>query len=290
MITGLSNNVGSSKAKNWEIPLKSISFIEDLSSCRITYLRRAEVKFNKRNINAVVKMLKDTEHCTGRKHLMAEICILKELDHVNVISMIGCCTIEGLPLHSELITYGKQIACGLAFLEEKECVVRALSATNIQIGDDKVCKIAELGYSTSVMTSDEFESIESNRLPLRWMALESLLDCFYTTKSDTWSYGIVLWEIFNFGKKRVKCHTHRMKDNDIVHEIQDGYRMQKPRHCHVKIYTLMYQCWEQDPSSRPSYAQIINTLENVSGSNSDNDEEEDPVYVNIVGNSLQNIC
>uniref|UniRef100_A0ABM0MW90 Tyrosine-protein kinase receptor Tie-1-like n=1 Tax=Saccoglossus kowalevskii TaxID=10224 RepID=A0ABM0MW90_SACKO len=128
---------------------------------------------------------------------------------------------------AEFIRFGTQIANGLIFLEEKECVIRTLAAKNIQIGHNAVCKISDLGFSTTVMTSNKFEIYTSGRLPLRWMALESLLDCFYTTKSDTWCYGIVLWEIFNYGDTPYPG----MDAGDILYELQQGYRMSKPSNC-----------------------------------------------------------
>ncbi|XP_077870198.1 tyrosine-protein kinase receptor Tie-1-like [Saccoglossus kowalevskii] len=127
----------------------------------------------------------------------------------------------------EFINYGMQIANGMDFLDKEEIVLRTLTSRSIYIGYNKECKVTDLGLSTAVMSLAEFELVTRGRLPVRWMALESLLDCFYTTKSDTWSFGIVLWEIFSFG-----CVPYAgLSPNELTHQLQSGYRIPKPLHC-----------------------------------------------------------
>ncbi|XP_077870154.1 tyrosine-protein kinase-like [Saccoglossus kowalevskii] len=297
---------------DWEIKSTSITHVEHLWSGPFTHVMKSIMSHNGRIEYAIGKLLKDGISMDGRQCFLKEISYLKSIKHSNIIAMRGCCTLQepmcvlleecpygtlrdylqnskanyDCPFGEEFIIFGIQIANGLNYLVAKECVVRTLAARNIYLGVGRVCKISDLGFSTAVMTSDEFETSTSGRLPIRWMALESLMDCFYTTKSDTWSYGIVLWEIFNFGDTPYPG----MSIKDVLHELENGYRMPKPRNCIEKMYTLMTDCWKKDPSSRPSYEQIIRTLEHSEeiGMASDTDEANGQVYVN--SNFLNEIC
>ncbi|XP_077864534.1 BDNF/NT-3 growth factors receptor-like, partial [Saccoglossus kowalevskii] len=186
------------RTTNREIPFSSIYFKEHISSGPIAHVIAAEIIHNNRQFTGtLVKILRDPillvleNSPFGSLQEYLRECKTQRLSNMSSLS-------HQFEVIAEFIRFGTQIANGLIFLEENECVIRTLAAKNIQVGNNAVCKISDLGFSTAVMTSDEFEVYTSGRLPLRWMALESLLDCFYTTKSDTWSYGIVLWEIFNY--------------------------------------------------------------------------------------------
>ncbi|XP_077985357.1 tyrosine kinase receptor Cad96Ca-like [Glandiceps talaboti] len=158
----------------------------------------------------------------------------------------------------DLLLMALQVARGMAFLEENELVLRMLSARSLQVGYNKVCKISEFSFCTSVMDHPTYERITANRLPIRWMALEAITDCFYSSKTDIWSYGIVLWEILNLGNDPYP----EMTVKDVLYELQQGYRMPKPSHCSVQMYSLMADCWDEDPSERPSFIEITNRIEN----------------------------
>ncbi|XP_077985663.1 uncharacterized protein LOC144440221 [Glandiceps talaboti] len=158
----------------------------------------------------------------------------------------------------DLLLMALQVARGMAFLEENEWVLRMLSARTLQVGCNKVCKISEFSFCTSVMDHPTYERITVKRLPIRWLALESIIDSFYSSKTDVWSYGIVLWEILNLGDDPYP----EMTVEDVLYELQQGYRMPKPSHCSVQMYSLMADCWDEDPSERPSFDEITNRIEN----------------------------
>ncbi|XP_070547369.1 tyrosine-protein kinase receptor Tie-1-like [Ptychodera flava] len=124
-------------------------------------------------------------------------------------------------MYQQLRQYCMDVALGMAFLEEMKCVHRQLSARNVYVANGKKCKISELGASSAVLEDEEYEVRTKGRLPIRWMALESIQDCVYNTKTDVWSFGIVLWEIFNFGDEPYP----EMTVKDVIYELQQGYRM-----------------------------------------------------------------
>ncbi|XP_070547709.1 fibroblast growth factor receptor 3-like [Ptychodera flava] len=220
-----------------EVEFDSITFIEDRYTGVFSKLVKGEIPISKRSKLVVcVKVVKENARDNADEALLNEIRFLKRLEeHQNIIKMIGCsaeiapyCIVyEYCPhgnlreyligLHKEvkrideyeledatfnlLCNFASQIASGMAFLGEIECIHRALAARNIQVWHKNVCKISEFGFASKVMDVYTYEKMIEGRLPVRWMALESILECVYTAKSDVWSFGIVLWEIFNFGKR-----------------------------------------------------------------------------------------
>ncbi|XP_077865911.1 tyrosine kinase receptor Cad96Ca-like [Saccoglossus kowalevskii] len=272
------------------IPFTNVQFREDLLCHMDTKLIKSEVRVGLTQIvPALIKVLKDdANRINGRKYFLKEMKALKSIpEDLNIISLLGYCqepecivmeycqygdlksylkqckissNFEGncrdIKMFVEFLNFAMQIANGLSYLAERDCILRSLAAKNIQVGKAKTCKIADLGMSTAVIDSKEFEARTCGRLPLRWMAIESIMDCVYTTKSDIWSYGIVMWEIFNFGDTPYP----EMTPADIIHELQQGYKMPKPSSCSVAIYTMMTQCWNETPSTRPECSDIISNI------------------------------
>ncbi|XP_070547399.1 tyrosine-protein kinase receptor Tie-1-like [Ptychodera flava] len=107
------------------------------------------------------------------------------------------------------------------------------------------------------MDVNTYEKLTKGRIPIRWMALESILQCVYTTKTDVWSYGIVLWEIFSFGNKPYPD----MPIKDVIRELRHGYRLPAPKHADEMIYSLMKECWQDDPASRPTFEELVRLIE-----------------------------
>ncbi|XP_070547510.1 fibroblast growth factor receptor 1-like [Ptychodera flava] len=207
--------------------------------------------------------------------------------HMNILEMIYCCTKEipncmvfeycssgTLKYHlltcknetenvvedsilRNLYSFALQIAKGMSYLEDIECVHRTLSSKNVLVDQDNICKITELGLSSKVMTESTFESVTEGRLPIRWMALESILDCIYTSKTDVWSYGVVLWEIFTLGETPYSGITIR----DIIKQLQQGYRLSKPDYSDEKMFGIIQQCWLGEAADRPTFHQLGSFIE-----------------------------
>ncbi|XP_070547573.1 fibroblast growth factor receptor 2-like [Ptychodera flava] len=155
-----------------------------------------------------------------------------------------------------LCNFASQIASGMAFLGEIECIHRALAARNIQVWHDNVCKISEFGFSSKVLDVNTYEKMIEGRLPVRWMALESILECVYTEKCDVWSFGIVLWEIYNFGKQPYPD----MSTKDVIRELQHGYRLPRPHYCDDVVHSIMVECWQDEPGDRPTFEELVTSI------------------------------
>ncbi|XP_006821691.1 tyrosine-protein kinase receptor Tie-1-like, partial [Saccoglossus kowalevskii] len=137
------------------------------------------------------------------------------------------------------------------------CVHRDLAARNILLNDKLVCKLSGFGLATDVLDQRDYEKRTQGRLPVRWMAPESILDGVYTNKSDVWSYGIVLWEIATLGG----VPYNDMSTQEVIESVQDGYRMPRPDKCHQDLFSAMKRCWADNPERRPAFQKLTKILQ-----------------------------
>ncbi|XP_067839030.1 tyrosine-protein kinase Fer isoform X2 [Heptranchias perlo] len=209
---------------------------------------------------------------------LSEARILKQYDHPNIVKLIGVCT-QRQPIYivMELIPGGdflsflrkkkdelkmKQLvkmsldaAAGMAYLEGKNCIHRDLAARNCLVGDNNVLKISDFG-----MSRQEDDGIYSSsglkQIPIKWTAPEALNYGRYSSESDVWSYGILLWETFSLGV----CPYPGMTNQQAREQVEKGYRMSAPQKCPEEIYNIMLRCWEYKPENRPNFSDIHKEL------------------------------
>ncbi|XP_011210131.2 fibroblast growth factor receptor homolog 1 [Bactrocera dorsalis] len=175
-----------------------------------------------------------------------------------------------LPKHhlteKHLISFAFQIARGMEYLASRRCIHRDLAARNVLVSDDYVMKIADFGLARDIQDTDYYRKNTNGRLPIKWMAPESLRDKFYDSQSDVWSYGILLWEIMTFG---AQPYPTIMSAEELYSYLMSGQRMDKPPKCSLNIYMLMRQCWHFDASARPTFAEIVENLDKLLLANED---------------------
>uniref|UniRef100_H2YJW0 Tyrosine-protein kinase n=1 Tax=Ciona savignyi TaxID=51511 RepID=H2YJW0_CIOSA len=153
---------------------------------------------------------------------------------------------------NDLWKFAKDIAQGMEYLEKKQLVHRDLAARNILISEDCTAKVSDFG-----LARDASFNLQGGKFPVKWTAPEALKEGKFSNKSDVWSYGITLWEMWSFGR----VPYPRVPLKDLLSKVQAGYRMDCPEKCEKVIYQLMLKCWLKDVSERLSFAQIVLELD-----------------------------
>lgn len=215
---------------------------------------------------------------------LEEALIMKDFHHMNVLPLIGLSIEEGgglmviipymkygdllsyirdernSPTVKDLITFGIHVAEGMKYLADTKFVHRDLAARNCMLSEDFIVRVADFGLSRDVYEKDYYSGDnKKTKLPVKWMAPESLEKGIYNHKTDVWSYGVLLWELMTRG-----VTPYPEVDNwDIVNFLKQGRRMQQPSYCPDELYDVMLHCWQDDPKRRPSFAMLVTDVSNV---------------------------
>ncbi|XP_039179434.1 BDNF/NT-3 growth factors receptor isoform X2 [Crotalus tigris] len=256
-------------------------------------------------ILVAVKTLKDASD-NARKDFHREAELLTNLQHEHIVKFYGVC-VEGDPLimvfeymkhgdlnkflrahgpdavlmaegsllaeltQSQMLHIAQQIAAGMVYLASQHFVHRDLATRNCLVGENLLVKIGDFGMSRDVYSTDYYRVGGHTMLPIRWMPPESIMYRKFTTESDVWSLGVVLWEIFTYGKQP----WYQLSNNEVIECITQGRVLQRPRTCPKEVYDLMLGCWQREPHMRLNIKEIYSLLQNLA--------KASPVYLDILG-------
>ncbi|XP_034036391.1 vascular endothelial growth factor receptor 2 isoform X2 [Thalassophryne amazonica] len=160
----------------------------------------------------------------------------------------------------DLISYSFQVAKGMDFLSSRKCIHRDLAARNILLSVNNVVKICDFGLARDVYKDPDYVRKGDARLPLKWMAPETIFDRVYTTQSDVWSFGVLLWEIFSLG---ASPYPGICIDESFCRRLKEGTRMRAPEYATNEIYQTMLDCWLDRPTDRPTFIELVEHLGNL---------------------------
>ena len=146
------------------------------------------------------------------------------------------------------------------YLHTKKCIHRDLAARNILVAKDYIIKIADFGLARDVHNNDYYKKVTDGLLPIKWMAPETIFQRVYSTRSDVWSFGVLLWEIMALGATPYPS-VDRM--DRLLQLLKVGVRMEKPANCSKEVYIIMRDCWSIEPTRRPPFAELVEDLDRL---------------------------
>ncbi|XP_023245876.1 vascular endothelial growth factor receptor 1-like [Copidosoma floridanum] len=156
----------------------------------------------------------------------------------------------------DLIIWAFQVARGMNYLSRRNVLHADLAARNILLAENNVIKICDFGLAKSVYKDGIYKMKTRTDVPFKWMAVESIRDEVFSTKSDVWSFGVVLWEFFSLAETPYSG----MGFEKLYPKILQGYRMKKPIYATKSIYDMMLRCWEEEPTRRPTFQELVDRI------------------------------
>nr|XP_031842328.1 insulin-like peptide receptor [Nomia melanderi]XP_031842335.1 insulin-like peptide receptor [Nomia melanderi]XP_031842344.1 insulin-like peptide receptor [Nomia melanderi]XP_031842355.1 insulin-like peptide receptor [Nomia melanderi]XP_031842364.1 insulin-like peptide receptor [Nomia melanderi]XP_031842374.1 insulin-like peptide receptor [Nomia melanderi]XP_031842384.1 insulin-like peptide receptor [Nomia melanderi]XP_031842395.1 insulin-like peptide receptor [Nomia melanderi]XP_03184240 len=269
----------------WEVPAESVEIVEKLGLGNFGMVYRGVYD---KTIPVAIKTISKTASQREKNEFLNEASVMKNFSTYHIIKLLGVVSIENPPYvimelmeNGDLKTYlrkirdrldlvpdacgiirmAAEIADGMAYLESKKYVHRDLAARNCMVSKDLVCKIGDFGMARDIYETDYYKIGRKGLLPIRWMAPENLADGVFTSDSDVWSFGVVLYEILTLAEMPYQGFSN---EEVLSHVLHKG-TLSIPRNCPENIHKIMEKCFKWRPSDRPTFMEIVGELESCLG-------------------------
>ncbi|KAA0704734.1 Epidermal growth factor receptor [Triplophysa tibetana] len=226
-------------------------------------------------IPVAIKVLREVTSPKANKEILDEAYVMASVDHPHVCRLLGICLTSSIQLVTQIMPYGclldyirenkanigsqtllnwcVQIAKGMNYLEEHRLVHRDLAARNVLVKTPNHVKITDFGLARLLGAEEKEYHADEGKVPIKWMALESLLHWTYTHQSDVWSYGVTVWELMTFGSKPYDA----IPAIEIADILEKGERLPQPNICTIDVYMIMVKCWMIDAECRPHFLELV---------------------------------
>uniref|UniRef100_A0A673XKH3 Ephrin type-B receptor 3 n=1 Tax=Salmo trutta TaxID=8032 RepID=A0A673XKH3_SALTR len=269
-----------------EIDISCVKIEEVIGAGEFGEVCRGRLKLpGRREIIVAIKTLKVGYTDRQRRDFLSEASIMGQFDHPNIIRLEGVVTksrpvmivtefMENGALDSflrlndgqftviQLVGMLRGIAAGMKYLSDMNYVHRDLAARNILVNSNLVCKVSDFGLSRFLeddATDPTYTSSLGGKIPIRWTAPEAIAYRKFTSASDVWSYGIVMWEVMSYGERPY----WDMSNQDVINAVEQDYRLPPPMDCPTALHQLMLDCWVKERNLRPKFSQIVATLDKL---------------------------
>uniref|UniRef100_A0A7N6AVM0 Ephrin type-B receptor 3 n=1 Tax=Anabas testudineus TaxID=64144 RepID=A0A7N6AVM0_ANATE len=269
-----------------EIDVSCVKIEEVIGAGEFGEVCRGRLKLpGRREIIVAIKTLKVGYTDRQRRDFLSEASIMGQFDHPNIIRLEGVVTksrpvmivtefMENGALDSflrlndgqftviQLVGMLRGIAAGMKYLSDMNYVHRDLAARNILVNSNLVCKVSDFGLSRFLEddpTDPTYTSSLGGKIPIRWTAPEAIAYRKFTSASDVWSYGIVMWEVMSYGERPY----WDMSNQDVINAVEQDYRLPPPMDCPTALHQLMLDCWVKERNLRPKFTQIVATLDKL---------------------------
>ncbi|XP_051800421.1 ephrin type-B receptor 4b-like [Acanthochromis polyacanthus] len=269
-----------------EIDASFVKIEEVIGAGEFGEVCRGRLRIPGRKENYVaIKTLKGGYTDKQRRDFLSEASIMGQFQHPNIIHLEGVITtscpvmiltefMENGALDSflrvndgqfttiQLVGMLRGIAAGMKYLSEMSFVHRDLAARNILVNSNLVCKVSDFGLSrflTENSSDPTYTSSLGGKIPIRWTAPEAIAYRKFTSSSDAWSYGIVMWEVMSYGERPY----WDMSNQDVINAIEQDYRLPPPPDCPASLHVLMLDCWQKERANRPRFCNVVAALDRL---------------------------
>ena len=275
------------------IPRENVTYISDLGEGNFGMVMKGEAKNvipGQFSTLVAVKVLKEGSNNEARNNFVREATLMNQFDHPNILKLLGVCfeeepfcmifeymelgdlnkylrnkaisvsvTTSNLTIQ-QLVDMAINIAAGLEYLAQNHFVHRDLATRNCLINGHLFVKISDFGLSKDIYSRDYYKLGEKSVLPIRWMPPEAIVFSKFSTQSDIWSFGIVLWEIFSGGAQPY----YTLSNEEVIEYVTNEKVLRCPSGCPSEIYDLIVDCWATNPEDRPTASELHTGLLNWS--------------------------
>ncbi|XP_020850180.1 tyrosine-protein kinase CSK [Phascolarctos cinereus] len=256
----------------WALNMKDLKLLQTIGKGEFGDVMLGDYRGNK----VAVKCIKNDATAQA---FLAEASVMTQLRHSNLVQLLGVIVEEkgGLYIVTEymakgslvdylrsrgrsvlggdcLLKFSLDVCEAMEYLEANNFVHRDLAARNVLVSEDNIAKVSDFG-----LTKEASCTQDTGKLPVKWTAPEALREKKFSTKSDVWSFGILLWEIYSFGR----VPYPRIPLKDVVPRVEKGYKMDAPDGCPAAVYEVMRNCWHLDAATRPTFLQLREQLERI---------------------------
>lgn len=256
--------------EGWTFRIEDIRYEEKIGAGEFGEVYRGKCQGK----DVAIKQLKDDTKAA--QAFLAEASVMTTLNHRNLVILIGISFVKNsivilteycsegalvdylrtrgraVITQPQQLRFAKDVCAGMCHLEQRQIVHRDLAARNVLLSHDFCAKVSDFG-----LAKDVEQETGTGKFPVKWTAPEAIEKKEFSIKSDVWSFGILLWEIFSFGRNPYP----RIPTDQVLTKVLLNYRMDIPDNCPPTIYNLMKNCWDIDPRKRPSFEKISSQLQ-----------------------------